>query len=138
MDKSELRQDVIIKNPKIHETAFTAKGSQIIGDVTLKKDSSVISLGGGAFLNEKIRNKVLLTTKSFWLTTSLEILKARLKNNNKRPLLKKVNINEIENILKERNKTYSLANYEIKCKKLTLNQISNKIIRLYENSKIQS
>ena len=41
MEKSELRKNVTIINPKIHETAFTARGSQIIGDVTLKKNSSI-------------------------------------------------------------------------------------------------
>ena len=41
MKKSDLRKNVTIKNPTIHETAFTAKGSRIIGDVILKEDSSV-------------------------------------------------------------------------------------------------
>ena len=41
MEKSELRKGLILKNPQIHKTAFTATGSRIIGDVILKEDSSV-------------------------------------------------------------------------------------------------
>ena len=41
MDKTELRDGVIIKDPQIHETAFIAPGAHIVGDVILKKDCSV-------------------------------------------------------------------------------------------------
>lgn len=41
MDKTELRTNLKIKEPKIHRTAFVAEGARIIGDVTLKKESSV-------------------------------------------------------------------------------------------------
>ena len=41
MDKTELKTNLKIKNPNIHETSFIAKGAHIIGDVTLKQDSSV-------------------------------------------------------------------------------------------------
>tara|TARA_A100000164_G_scaffold74239_1_gene62456 strand:- start:51 stop:572 length:522 start_codon:yes stop_codon:yes gene_type:complete len=41
MDKTELKPNLKIKNPNIHETSFVARGAQIIGDVTLEKDSSV-------------------------------------------------------------------------------------------------
>ena len=41
MEKSELRKGLILKNPQIHKTAFTATGSRIIGDVILKEDSSI-------------------------------------------------------------------------------------------------
>ena len=41
MDKTELRDGVIIKESQIHETAFIAPGAHIVGDVILKKDCSV-------------------------------------------------------------------------------------------------
>ena len=41
MEKSDLKKDLIIKTPQIHQSAFTAKGSRIIGDVILKEDSSI-------------------------------------------------------------------------------------------------
>ena len=90
-------------------------------------------MGGGAFLNEKIRKKVLLENKSFWLTIDVETLKNRLIKNKKRPLINKNGIHNIDKLIEKRKKIYCLANYEIKCEKLTINQISDKIIELYEN-----
>ena len=41
MDKAELRDSVTIKDPQIHETAFIAPGAHVVGDVILKKNSSI-------------------------------------------------------------------------------------------------
>ena len=41
MDKTELRRDIKIESPKIHESVFVADGARVIGDVTLKKSSSI-------------------------------------------------------------------------------------------------
>ena len=41
MEKTELREDLKIKTPTIHESAFIAEGARIIGDVTLMQDSSI-------------------------------------------------------------------------------------------------
>lgn len=41
MEKSDLRENVTIKTPRIHETAFVAEGARIIGDVILKAESSI-------------------------------------------------------------------------------------------------
>ena len=41
MQKSDLRENITIKIPKIDEKAFVADGAKIIGDVTLSNDSSI-------------------------------------------------------------------------------------------------
>ena len=41
MDKTQLRDSVTIKDPQVHETAFIAPGAHVIGDVILKKGSSI-------------------------------------------------------------------------------------------------
>jgi len=41
MEKSDLRDNVTIKSPQVHDTAFIAKGAQVIGDVILKANSSI-------------------------------------------------------------------------------------------------
>ena len=41
MDKTDLRDNVKIHTPHIHETAFVANGAQVVGDVILKADSSI-------------------------------------------------------------------------------------------------
>ena len=98
----------------------------------LNKKGSIISLGGGGFINNKIRKKVLSECISVWLNLNLETIYKRLKNSKKRPLIYKNNQNNISKIFLERKKIYSLANHEINCDNLNINKISNKIIKLYE------
>ncbi|MDA9684223.1 shikimate kinase [Candidatus Pelagibacter bacterium] len=101
----------------------------------LKKDSSVISLGGGAFLNKEIRKAVKKSSISFWLDINLGILINRLKKSKKRPLLFRKNISDtIGKIYFERKKTYSEADYRLKCDKLKTDTIVGKILEKYENT----
>jgi shikimate kinase len=53
----------------------------------LKQNNYVISLGGGAFINDKIRKEVLVNHFSFWLNWDSDILLKRIKNSQKRPLI---------------------------------------------------
>ena len=41
MEKSDIRDNVTINAPQIHETSFVAKGARVIGDVILKAESSI-------------------------------------------------------------------------------------------------
>ena len=100
----------------------------------LNKKGSVISLGGGGFLNNKVRKKVLSECISVWLNINLETLYTRLINSNKRPLIDNNNQKNIDKIFMERKKIYSLADHKINCDNLGMNQISNKIIKLYEET----
>ena len=101
----------------------------------LRKNNSVISLGGGAFLNKLIRINVKKTSLSFWLDVNVDELVQRLKKTQKRPLLYKKNINDtIKKIYLERKKIYNEADYKIKCSSLKSGEIVDKILRLYENS----
>ena len=53
----------------------------------LKKSDSVISLGGGAFLNNAIRRAVKYSSVSFWLDVDINELTKRLNKTKRRPLL---------------------------------------------------
>tara|TARA_B110000285_G_C14764223_1_gene440956 strand:+ start:55 stop:537 length:483 start_codon:yes stop_codon:yes gene_type:complete len=100
----------------------------------IKKENKVISLGGGAFMNKKIRDYVILHTKSFWLDLDAKLLEKRLISSKKRPLLNGENIGpDLEKIYKERKSTYSLANHKIDCNNLTSSMVAKKIIIHYEN-----
>ena len=101
----------------------------------LKRVKSVISLGGGAFLNKAIRQAVKNSSVSFWLDVDINILTKRLNKTKKRPLLLRKNLKEtINKIYLERKKTYSEADYRIKCNSLNKDNVVNKILKLYENS----
>ena len=41
MDKTELKDNVIIKTPQVDKTAFIAPGARVVGDVILKPHSSI-------------------------------------------------------------------------------------------------
>ena len=101
----------------------------------LKKKNTVISLGGGAFLNKSIRRKIKNTSVSFWLDVDVSELIKRLKKTKKRPLLYNKNlIVTVNKIYLERRKTYSEADFRIKCNFLGPDKIVDKILKLYEKS----
>jgi shikimate kinase len=102
----------------------------------IKKKKCVISLGGGAFLNQKIRRAVKISTVSFWLDVNLSILTSRLSKSKMRPLLIEKNLNEtVKKIYLERKKIYNEASFRIKCSFEKKDEIVNKILKLYENSR---
>ena len=99
---------------------------------TLKSSVCVISLGGGGFINEKIRREILTNHFSFWLQWDGETLLKRIKSNNKRPLALKSTQQEIKQLIKKRSKIYTKAKFKINCNKLTKNEIVKKITKIYE------
>ena len=100
----------------------------------IEKSNKIISLGGGAFMNKKIRDYVISYTKSFWLHIDVNQLAKRLDNSKKRPLLINKNVTlTLGKIYNERKNIYALANHKIDCNNLTTDLIINKIIKLYEN-----
>ncbi len=98
----------------------------------LKKNKMVISLGGGAFLNKKIREEILENHVSFWLKWKDETLVNRIKNSQKRPVAFKASNNELINLIKKRSIVYSKAMYKINCENLTKNEIAKDILKIYE------
>ena len=103
--------------------------------IEIKKNNTVISLGGGAFLNPSIRQYSKKYSISFWLDVPFEILFKRLKKSKNRPVLfKEKTIESIKKIYFTRKKFYNRADYRIKCKSLTLKQIIERILNSYELS----
>ena len=94
----------------------------------------MISLGGGAFMNENIRKVVLKSHISFWLNWNNNILLGRIKNSKKRPLAINLSDDQIINLIQKRSNVYAKALFEIKCDKLTKNEVVNKIIKIYESN----
>ena len=97
----------------------------------LKKNKSVVSLGGGGFINNKIRKEILANHFSFWLNWDESILIKRIKGNKTRPLAFKSTDQEIKKIIGSRSKIYADAQFKINCNKLTKNEIMKKIINIY-------
>ena len=101
----------------------------------LKKNNLIIALGGGAFITESIRREVKSSCLSFWLDLKVESLLIRLKNVKKRPLLDQDSLEEsVNKIYSQRKKIYNKSNFKIKCNLMSVGQIVDKIVRLYESS----
>ena len=98
----------------------------------LKNIKNVISLGGGGFINDKIRKEIITKHFSFWLNWDESIIIKRIKGNKKRPLAFKLTDREIKKLIKKRSKIYSNAQFKINCNKLTKTEIVQKIIKIYE------
>ena len=101
---------------------------------SLNSINSVISLGGGGFINEKIRKEVLKNNFSFWLNCDTQTLLNRIKNSKKRPITFNLSDNELTELIVKRTKIYSKAQFKINCHKLTKTEIVKKILKIYENN----
>ena len=104
----------------------------------LKKKNVIIALGGGTFLNNKIRKEILNNHLSFWLKWDDNILLKRIKNSYKRPIAFNSTNHELLKLIKKRSNIYSKALYNVNCDELNKKEIVNKIIKIYENNKVKS
>ena len=95
--------------------------------------NKIISLGGGAFINKKIRDTALLNGVSFFLDLDSKILCSRLEKSKKRPLLTGKNLKaNLSSIIQRRQPIYKLANHKINCNNLKSHEIVDEIINRYE------
>ena len=99
---------------------------------SIQEKNLVISLGGGAFINNNIRKEILSKHYSFWLNWKDETIVSRIKNSKKRPIVSKLSGKEIVELIVKRSKIYSKAMFKIDCDNLTKSEIVNKIIKIYE------
>ena len=135
--------DKIIENETEHKISwiFESKGENYFRKLEekiilqlLKSDNNIISLGGGAFINENVRKQVLSKNLSFWLYWSNSTIIKRIFKSKKRPIAFKASSFEINKLITDRSEIYSLANYKINCEKLSKNMIIKKIIDIYEKN----
>lgn len=89
----------------------------------------VISLGGGAFLNSKIRQVILKKSLSVWIDVDYKIIAKRLKSSKKsRPILNYENLEDsVKSILKERTPIYKLATVRIEASDMTKKKVATEI-----------
>ena len=100
----------------------------------LENRNTIISLGGGAFINDKIRKEVLKNNLSFWLNWNAYTLMERIKKSKKRPIAFNLDETKLMELIKNRSKIYSKAKFKINCQKFSKKEITKKIIGLYEKN----
>ncbi|OUU07927.1 MAG: hypothetical protein CBB94_11945 [Gammaproteobacteria bacterium TMED34] len=131
-----------MQNMKISQI-FEQKGEayfrELEFDVTiqyLKDNNKIISLGGGAFINKELRKIIKHKSSTFWLQWNADTLIKRIKNNDKRPVVKDMGHTEIRKLISERNKTYNFSDYKIICENLKKGEIVDKILQKCKKNEI--
>ena len=118
---------------KKHGENYFRKIEEKISLKFLSLENSIISLGGGGFINTSIRKMCERNCLSFWLNWKNETIINRIYKSKKRPLAMNLTKTQICSLIKERSKFYSLSNHKIDCDKLDKLEIINKILDIYEN-----
>ena len=134
--------DAIIekKNSLSIKEIFDKKGEEFFRKIEeeetlgcIKEQNLIIALGGGAFINKILRDKILKRSISIWLDISLETINKRIRWSKKRPLLTGSDKEKkVKKLYNERRNIYEQAKYKINCNNLSKINISKKIISLYE------
>ena len=99
----------------------------------LEKKNSVISVGGGAFINHNIRKKIKRNGYSFWLNWKVETILDRISKNNRRPLALKLSSKDLSNLYRKRIKFYKLSDFKVNCDNKNKKEIINNIFKLLKN-----
>ena len=107
------------------ENYFRELEQDTIINIIKNDQPSIISLGGGSFLNIKIREYVKKKCISIWIDANIEIIYERIKNStNIRPIYTKLKSkNELEVLFNKRKLIYKEADIKIESKKLNKNSL---------------
>ncbi|WP_078408585.1 shikimate kinase [Priestia abyssalis] len=112
----------------IGEKAFREKEKNLINHFC-KQRLKIISVGGGAFLQEEIREICLSNCIVFFLDLSWESWKERISLIiDSRPILQGRSLEEIEELFYKRQEIYSLHHSKVKTDHLDVEEAANYII----------
>ena len=106
---------------------------ELISTISQSNQSSVVSLGGGAFDNVNTRTLLLKKSHVIWLNTPIDTLVNRVGDGSKRPMIRGDTKKSITELFKKRIKYYSLCHDQLNTDKLNQNQIIEKIIKMISN-----
>ncbi len=119
---------------------FKTKGESFFREIEeeesiklVKKEGLIIALGGGAFMNNIIRENIKKSSLSVWLDLGIDKIFERTRMNKKRPLLHDSSKKDLKKLYEERKKIYSLADFRIDCNSKEKNKIVEEIKKLYES-----
>ena len=90
----------------------------------------ILSTGGGAFINEDIRNEISIFGMSLWLKVDLDLLWTRVKSKGSRPLLQTEDpFKSLKDIFDKRQVIYALADATVIAQKgQSIDQMSDRVI----------
>lgn len=112
------------------EKYFREIEKKIIKEIVLRDEEMVLSLGGGAFMDEDTRKILKEKAIVIWLNASIADILQRIGNKNNRPLLNQKNKREIlEELAAKRYPIYAEADLKFNTTDINHDALINKIIR---------
>jgi shikimate kinase len=117
---------------------FEEDGEQYFRDLEEKKTinilelkETIVSLGGGAIINKKIRGSIKQNSYNIYLNVNIDILTKRLQNSKTRPLIYKKNLKkELIDLIGIREKFYRKADLIVKNEKNIIETTENIIKKI--------
>ena len=127
-----------IETKKTIKKIFEEDGEEYFRDLeekitinTLNNKNTIVSLGGGAIINNNIRNSIKKNSYNIYLKVDIYILAKRLQNSKTRPLIYNKNLKkELMNLINKREKFYQSADLVIKNEKNIIETTENIIKKI--------
>jgi shikimate kinase len=112
------------------EAYFRDVEKNIIKEIVLRDEKIVLSLGGGAFVNDEVRKLLKEKTTVIWLHATVDHILHRIGYKNNRPLLNTVNKRKaLEDLIKKRYPLYKEADYSFDTGEFSQESVINKIVK---------
>ena len=112
------------------EEAFRSGEKKVIKRL-MTEGQKILATGGGAFMNEEIREDIAESGVSVWLNADLEILMKRVQRRANRPLLKTEDPEAtMVALLEERNPVYALSDIHIESRTVSRDVIAGEVVDL--------
>ena len=127
-----------IETKKTIKKIFEEDGEEYFRDLEekitiniLEYKKTIVSLGGGAIINNKIRNSIKQNSYNIYLNVDVNILTKRLQFSRTRPLIHKNNLKkELINLISKRKKFYQKADLIIQNEKKMIETAENIIKKI--------
>ena len=97
------------------------------------KETSVIAVGGGAFVNDEVRQTLIAKAVTIWLDTPFELVLPRLKSSQSRPLASTRSEAELKALYEERRGAYRQAHIHIDTSDADIERIVDDIVAALGN-----
>ena len=118
------------------EKYFREIEAKTIQEIVNRDEEMVLSLGGGAFINQETRKILKQKTLIIWLHASIEETLKRINSKSNRPLLNQKNKRQVlEELAKIRYQIYREADFDFDTTYLTHEDLVEKIINNIQNFK---
>ena len=112
------------------EEAFRSGEKKVIKRL-MEEGQKILATGGGAFMNEEIRQDIAESGVSVWLNADLDILMKRVQRRANRPLLKTEDPEAtMKALLEVRNPVYGLADVHVESRTVSRDVIAAEVVDL--------